>query len=101
MATTRLTRFALSNRNRRVCLLMTISVAVLLITVVPFAQPADDPDLKVLKLGLGSGTVRSDAPNTGIDCGATCLFGFGSTAMVTLRATADTGSRVGRSGRLA
>ncbi len=70
---------------------ITLAVGALVSSYI-FAQAPGDPDLKVLKTGLGSGTVRSDAGNPGIDCGGDCEQGYASTAMVTLTATADGGS---------
>ena len=48
-------------------------------------------NLTVVKSGNGSGTVTSLAPNLGINCGATCVFGFQATTVVTLHAVADPG----------
>jgi len=58
--------------------------------MVLFADPPDDPPLKVLKMGLGSGTVTSSP--AGINCGGTCEAGFATSDTVTLTATADPGS---------
>jgi YVTN family beta-propeller protein len=46
--------------------------------------------LTVAKAGTGTGTVTSSP--TGIDCGATCSFGFANGAAVTLTPTAGAGS---------
>jgi hypothetical protein len=59
-------------------------VAVFLTTAFLFAHHADAADLKVMKTGLGSGTVTSTTP--GINCGATCDGTFLSSASVTLTA---------------
>jgi streptogramin lyase len=48
------------------------------------------PTLGVSKPGTGSGTVTSDPP--GISCGATCLESYNPGAIVTLTATAESGS---------
>src|SRR6185503_18839739 len=65
-------------------------VAIVLVAMVLFADPPDDPPLKVLKMGLGSGTVTSSP--AGINCGVSCEAGFATTDTVTLTATADAGS---------
>lgn len=88
MAKTKLTRFVRSTRNRSGYLLA--AVALLMASMMLSAAPPDDPPLKVLKSGLGSGTVTSNP--AGIDCGATCEFGFATSDTVTLTATADAGS---------
>lgn len=64
-------------------------VAVFLITVVLFGKQCFAAELKVLKTGLGSGTVTSSP--AGINCGTDCNENFGSVS-VTLTATEDTGS---------
>src|SRR5262249_39788871 len=46
--------------------------------------------LKVMKMGLGSGTITSNPP--GINCGTTCDATYGSAVAVTLTATPDAGS---------
>lgn len=53
------------------------------------AGVAEAADLKVMKMGLGSGTVTSPS---GIDCGADCDESYGSDVTVTLTATPDAGS---------
>ena len=50
-------------------------------------------NLAVSKTGVGTGTVTSDL--SGIDCGETCTFWFTRDAVVTLSATADSGSAFG------
>lgn len=60
------------------------------IAVALFAQPGDDPELNVLKMGLGSGTVTSG--DARINCGVDCTENYGSSDTVTLTATADPGS---------
>lgn len=84
MRTTKLTRFVLSGSHRPA---YAIAAAVFLISIVLLAQPPGDPDLKVMKTGLGFGTITSDASNPGIDCGNDCDQGYADTAMVTLTAT--------------
>jgi len=89
MRTTKLTRFVRSTGNRAGYVFAT-GVAVFLVAMVLLADPPDDPQLKVLKMGLGSGTVTSSP--AGISCGGTCEAGFASTDTVTLTATAAAGS---------
>lgn len=89
MRTTKLTRFVLSTRNR-VIYLFTSGVAVFLIAIVLFADPPDDGNLKVMKMGLGSGTITSSP--AGINCGPDCDETFVSSVPVTLTATASGGS---------
>src|SRR5712664_2197778 len=74
MRTTKLIRFA-------------PGVAVLLTTFFLIAKDADAADLKVLKMGVGSGTVSSTTP--GVNCGTTCDGTFLASASVTLTARAD------------
>jgi hypothetical protein len=50
-----------------------------------FAESATAADLKVMKTGLGSGTVTSSI--VGINCGADCNEAYGAAASVTLTAT--------------
>lgn len=64
--------------------------ALFLIPIVLLADPADAADLKVMKMGLGAGTVTSSP--AGINCGSDCDETYGPTASVTLTATADAGS---------
>jgi hypothetical protein len=89
MRTTKLTRFVRSTWNRAGYVFAT-GVAVFLVAMVLFADRPDDPQLNVLKMGLGSGTVTSSP--AGINCGGTCGAGFASTDTVTLTATAGAGS---------
>lgn len=89
MSGTMLIRFFRSPWKRGLYLFLP-GIIVVLIVLARFAKPLDDPQLKVLRMGLGSGTVSSSP--TGIDCGATCEAGFATGASVTLTATADAGS---------
>jgi hypothetical protein len=89
MRTTKLTGFVRLTWKRVLYVFLT-SVVVVLIAMVLSADPPDDPQLRVLKMGLGSGTVTSSP--AGINCGVTCEIGFGSTDTVTLTATAAAGS---------
>jgi len=66
------------------------SVAVFLITVFPFADRAGAQDLRVMKKGLGSGTITSVPP--GINCLTDCDETYSLGQLVTLTATADPGS---------
>jgi hypothetical protein len=66
------------------------SVAMFFIAVVVFADPPADGNLKVMKMGLGSGTVTSNP--AGINCGADCDETFSATAPVQLTASPDAGS---------
>lgn len=88
MKTTRLIRFPLSI-GRRFGGWMTTGVVVFLTASFLFAGPAMAVDLKVMKTGLGFGTVTS-AP-AGINCGADCDETYGSVS-VTLTATPAAGS---------
>lgn len=65
-------------------------VAALLMPLLLFTRGADAEDLRVMKAGLGSGTITSTLP--GIDCGGDCDESYGSDVPVTLTATADAGS---------
>jgi hypothetical protein len=85
MRTTKLTRFVRS----RALYALTIALALLLLSMVLSAGPPDDPPLKVLLMGLGSGTVTGPG---GINCPPTCEAGFASTDTVTLTAIAAAGS---------
>jgi len=67
-------------------------VAVLFLAIRHSAQSPDDPELKILKMGLGSGTIVSDTRTAGvldIDCGAVCNHGFAGGAVVMLTARED------------
>ncbi|MEO8961799.1 MAG: hypothetical protein ABI325_07955, partial [Ginsengibacter sp.] len=68
-----------------------LSIIILLLTFVLLASPPPPPpsiNIKVMKMGLGSGTVSSP---TGINCGGDCDETFTGTS-VTLTATADPSS---------
>lgn len=67
-----------------------ICLASMVLFAIVVASPARAADLKVLKVGLGSGTVTSAPP--GINCGGDCNEMYPSTATVTLTATPDAGS---------
>jgi hypothetical protein len=78
-------------RNHALYLILPISL-VLLLGWGLLAQPIDDPPLKVMKIGLGSGRVTSNTTSAGvldIDCGSDCDQGYTSTVTVVLTATAD------------
>ncbi|HEY6392129.1 MAG TPA: hypothetical protein VIX89_12670 [Bryobacteraceae bacterium] len=64
--------------------------AAFLTTVALFVNCATAANLKVMKTGLGSGTVTSSP--AGINCGATCDAAYGSPVSVTLTATPAAGS---------
>src|SRR5688572_25787178 len=89
MSTTTSVRFALSTVSAFVNGI-TRSLAVLLLTVIFFADPAGAADLKVMSQGLGSGMVASSTP--GINCGADCDETYGGAVSVTLSATPAAGS---------
>lgn len=89
MTTTKLVRIALSTWSLFTHR-MTAGVAVFPITAILLAAPAAAADLKVMKTGLGSGTVTSSP--AGINCGTDCDETFGSAVSVTLTATADADS---------
>jgi len=55
-----------------------------------FAEPADAADIRVMKVGLGSGTVTSSP--AGISCGADCDETYPGAASVTLTAANAAGS---------
>lgn len=65
----------------------TIAGIAIVISSAVLGAPVLAADLKVLKMGLGSGTVTSSP--AGIDCGSDCDETFGATVSVTLTATAD------------
>lgn len=80
MRTTKSIRFVVS----------TPGVAIFLVTSFLFANHAAAADLKVMKMGLGSGTITSSP--AGISCGGDCDEPYGGAVSVTLTATADVGS---------
>ena len=67
-------------------------LAALLISLIVFANRADAQDfnLRVMKTGLGSGTITSNVG--GIDCGGDCDGSYENGAVVILTARADPGS---------
>src|SRR5437773_5869435 len=69
---------------------MTPGVVGLLITIVLSSGPACGADLKVMRTGLGSGTVTSNP--AGITCGGACDATFGDGVTVTLTAAPASGS---------
>lgn len=71
----------------RVVYVFTLGVVTFFIAMALFAQPSPTFELKVMKTGLGSGTITSDASNPGINCGADCDESYDSSAMVTLTPT--------------
>lgn len=89
MSTTKLILFVLSTWSS-IIYKITPSIAVLLISFFLFANPAGAADLKVMKMGLGSGTVAS-SPG-GINCGVDCDQPYGSSVSVTLTASPVAGS---------
>lgn len=89
MSTTKSTRFVRSTW-KRVPYVFLLGVLVLSVAMGLSANPPDDPPLKVLTMGLGSGTVTSSP--AGINCPGTCEAGFATTDTVTLTATAAAGS---------
>lgn len=66
------------------------AVIVFLLTVVLFADPPADGNLKVMKMGLGSGLVTSNP--AGINCGGDCDETFSAAAPVQITASPDPGS---------
>jgi Divergent InlB B-repeat domain len=66
-----------------------IGIITLLTAVVLFSGTTATITLKVMKMGLGSGTVTS---SNGINCGGTCDVNFASGTSVTFTAAADAGS---------
>ncbi|HEU4510649.1 MAG TPA: hypothetical protein VFR78_20635 [Pyrinomonadaceae bacterium] len=66
------------------------SVIVFLLTVVLFADPPADGNLKVMKMGLGSGLVTSNP--AGINCGTDCEKTFPASPSVQITASPDPGS---------
>jgi hypothetical protein len=55
-----------------------------------FANIAISADLRVMKMGLGTGTIASSSP--GINCGGDCDESYGPTTSVTLNASPASGS---------
>lgn len=68
--------------------LLALSILVITLTFVESGRAAD---LKVMKVGLGSGTIASTAPGQ-INCGVDCDQSYPNTGFVTLTAVADPGS---------
>jgi hypothetical protein len=66
-------------------LMMLQMTAVLFISAALFADAAHAADLRVMKMGLGSGTVTSSV--AGINCGADCDETYAAATTVTLTAT--------------
>ena len=66
------------------------SAVVFLLTVVLFADPPADGNLKVMKMGLGSGTVTSNP--AGINCGGDCDETFSAASPIQITASPDPGS---------
>ncbi|HEX6191108.1 MAG TPA: hypothetical protein VFZ42_02035 [Chitinophagaceae bacterium] len=64
-------------------------IIVLVATLIVFATPPPPFNLKVMKMGLGSGSVNSV---TGINCGGDCDESFGASTPITLQAVPDAGS---------
>lgn len=89
MKTTKSIRFSSSIWGSSSCRIAR-GVGIFLFTVILVAGSAGAANLKVMKMGLGSGTVTSSVG--GINCGASCDATFGSPVSVTLTATADMGS---------
>lgn len=79
---------ALSGPTRRLALLGVVAVALLAFLAIPAFAAAETLD--VSKTGTGSGTVTSSP--AGIDCGADCTEVYTTGEMVTLTATATSGS---------
>ena len=63
---------------------------IFLASILLYASPVYSADLKVMKMGLGSGMVASSP--SGINCGVTCDATFGNSVTVTLTATPTAGS---------
>jgi len=89
MGTTEWNRYAARTRSRSMAGIAP-GVAALLFILLGLADPAVAADLRVMRTGLGSGTVTS-AP-AGISCGLDCDETYGSAVSVTLTATPDAGS---------
>jgi Divergent InlB B-repeat domain/Cytochrome C oxidase, cbb3-type, subunit III len=66
------------------------SVVLLITIVILFADAAGAAELKVMKMGLGSGIVASSP--AGINCGGDCDETYGTAVSVTLTATPGAGS---------
>ncbi|MET0356622.1 MAG: hypothetical protein ABW044_07565 [Cellvibrio sp.] len=65
-------------------------IASLLAVVFLLCDVADAAELKVLRMGLGTGTITSNP--AGINCAADCAENYGAATSVTLTATAAAGS---------
>ncbi len=83
-------RTALINLTRsrwsRIVSVLILGLVILFIAVMPSAQTGD-PVLKVMKVGLGSGTITSTDGQ--INCGADCAQEYTSATTVELRAVSD------------
>jgi hypothetical protein len=76
----------------RIIYLLTASTILFVIAMALSAQ-GDDPEMKVMRTGLGSGTIAS--ADGRINCGADCNENYAGSDMVTLTATAAAGSTFG------
>ncbi len=85
MGTTKFIRFARS-KPRHVFFVFILGIVVLFIALRPSAQTRT-PALKVMKVGLGAGTVTST--DGSINCGPTCSAGYPAARMVELIAAPD------------
>lgn len=85
MRTTKFTGLARSKWSRIVYVVIP-GLVVLFMGIVPFAQP-NDPALKVMKTGLGTGTIIST--DGAINCGSDCDENYPTTITVELRAVPD------------
>jgi Divergent InlB B-repeat domain len=90
MDRTKLLHTAASSRPSGFFAKMIIAVVAVATLAFALANAAIAADLKVMKTGLGTGTITSTAP--GIICGGTCDATFLATASVTLTATPAAGS---------
>ncbi len=79
-----------SSTWNRIVYLFTPAVVLFLVAIGLFAQGGDDPELKVMRTGLGSGTITS--ADSRINCGADCNENYLSSDSVTLTASAAAGS---------
>src|SRR5688572_22074344 len=71
--------------------ILTSAALLLAVGATVLTEPALAADLKVMRMGVGSGNVTSTP--AGIDCGSDCSESYGNNVAVALKATAPAGSK--------